>query len=403
MNITQILKQNIAGKLLNHGIVFLINIAIVRILGASGSGYYFNELYLLNFFVFIFSAGLDYAAIAWLSREPNLLNVIHQKLINVSLFFIAALLFFGLILLPKINFNFIQPALAIILFGAGNIMLVLFQGVLSAFRKFNIQNGILAITNTVFLFYLIFFINTNDHTKVFQVSIGYAILYFAQGILMVILSYKKSTAKQVEINWLPFYRHGIFIMFSSLIYFCFLRIDNFFVEKNCDSTTLSNYVQCGKIGQYFIYFSSVISSTLLPFISSEKLGSNFNEWKKMMKPYIILVLIGAIILTSFGQIIYPFLFGHEFLEMNNLMLILLPGYVCLAILTLMNAIYIGKGNIKKIFKGDLMGLIIVLSFDSFLVPEYGAKAAAVISSVAYCMVFLYLWHGLKNQFSVNNK
>ena len=89
--------------------------------------------------------------------------------------------------------------------------------------------------------------------------------------------------------------------------------------------------------------------------------------------------------------------------MNNLMLILLPGYVCLAILTLMNAIYIGKGNIKKIFKGDLMGLIIVFSFDSFLVPEYGAKAAAVISSVAYCMVFLYLWHGLKNQFSVNNK
>ncbi len=134
MNITQILKQNIAGKLLNHGIVFLINIAIVRILGASGSGYYFNELYLLNFFVFIFSAGLDYAAIAWLSREPNLLNVIHQKLINVSLFFIAALLFFGLILLPKINFNFIQPALAIILFGAGNIMLVLFQGVFLAAR-----------------------------------------------------------------------------------------------------------------------------------------------------------------------------------------------------------------------------------------------------------------------------
>ena len=403
MNITQILKQNIAGKLLNHGIVFLINIAIVRILGASGSGYYFNELYLLNFFVFIFSAGLDYAAIAWLSREPNLLNVIHQKLINVTLFFIAALLFFGLILLPKINFNFIQPALAIILFGAGNIMLVLFQGVLSAFRKFNIQNGILAITNTVFLLYLIFFINTNDHKKVFQVSIGYAILYFAQGILMLILSYKKTTTKQVEINWRPFYKHGIFIMLSSLIYFCFLRIDNFFVEKNCDSITLSNYVQCGKIGQYFIYFSSVISSTLLPFISSEKLGSNFKEWKKMMKPYIILVLIGAIILTLFGQNIYPFLFGHEFLEMNNLMLILLPGYVCLAILTLMNAIYIGKGNIKKIFKGDLMGLIIVFSFDSFLVPEYGAKAAAVISSVAYCMVFLYLWHGLKNQFSVNNK
>ena len=87
INIANILKQNIFGKLLNHGIVFIINIIIVRLLGANISGSYFNELYIVNFIVFIFSAGLDYAAIAWLSREPRLLPVIHRFLLKVVLFF----------------------------------------------------------------------------------------------------------------------------------------------------------------------------------------------------------------------------------------------------------------------------------------------------------------------------
>jgi peptidoglycan/LPS O-acetylase OafA/YrhL len=49
LNIAGILKQNIAGKLLNHLAVFVINILMVRMAGASWSGVYFNEIYLLNF------------------------------------------------------------------------------------------------------------------------------------------------------------------------------------------------------------------------------------------------------------------------------------------------------------------------------------------------------------------
>ena len=40
INITTILKHNVIGKLLNHLIVFFINVHIVRLLGASESGFY---------------------------------------------------------------------------------------------------------------------------------------------------------------------------------------------------------------------------------------------------------------------------------------------------------------------------------------------------------------------------
>lgn len=400
-NINLILKQNIIGKILNHAIVFLINIAIVRTVGATVSGHYFNELYLLNFFVFIFSAGFDYSAIAWLSREPSLLPAIHRQLFKVFLFFIAVLLFTLLIVLPAIKTNpFVQTATAMIFFSAGSLLLIFYQGVLSSLKKFNQQNKILISTNLLLLIFLFFFMKENDPNSINLISLMFGGNMLIQGVVLYLISYEKPTMQEPEINWKAFFRHGLTIMFSSVIYFAFLRMDNFFVEKYCNAITLSNYIQCGKLGQYFIYFSSVISSTLLPFITSEKIGSSFLKWKNLIRPYVLLICSGALIMAVSGKFVYPLIFGKDFIEMNTYMLIFLPGFVCLGILTLINAVYIGKGNIKMIFRGDLLGMLTVLALDIIFIPHYGAKAAAIISSATYCLVFVYLLKGLKNQFPV---
>lgn len=399
INIANILKQNIFGKLLNHGIVFIINIIIVRLLGANISGSYFNELYLVNFIVFIFSAGLDYAAIAWLSREPRLLPVIHRFLLKVVLFFLVVVLLIGFSASNLLTGFFQQPLPALLLFGAGNLLLIFYQGLLSAQKKFNLQNILSGITNLLFLLYLLFFFSADTQELFKKLTISYAALLFVQGVLMTIASWMPLGDRHYKVNWTPFFKHGLFIMLSSLVYFAFLRIDNFFVERYTDPKTLSNYVQCGKIGQYFLYFSSIISSTLLPFISSQEAIYSLSGWKKMMRPYVLLICIGAVFIALLGGFVYPLLFGEEFNQMQQYMLIFLPGFVCLGILTLINAVYLGNGNIKRIFLGDILGLLLVAAMDGLLVPTYGAKAAAMISSGAYCLLFLFLYKDLRKQFA----
>ena len=403
INIATILKHNVIGKLLNHLIVFFINVYIVRLLGASGSGFYFNELYVLNFVVFIFSAGLDYAAIALLAQEPKLLPVLNKMLFGVIILFTAVMVFYCYVILPSSNHYFDQPAIAIILFSIGNLLLIFYQGILSALKKFNLQNILLGTCNLLFLLYLLFLFNPGDTDFLKKISTSYAVLIFVQGLLMFFFSLNKKTTGTASVSWLVFIRSGIYIMISSLVYFAFLRVDNFFVERYADDITLSNYVQCGKIGQYFLYFSSIISSTLLPFISTETVGASFKEWKKMMKPYILLICMAALLIGLTGHYFFPLIFGNDFKEMQPLMLILLPGFVCLGMLTLLNAVYIGKGNIRRIFLGDLMGLGLVLLFDALLVPRYGAYAAAIISSISYCLVFLFLLSSFKKQFSLPSK
>ena len=397
MNLSQILKQNIAGKLINHGIVFLINVVIVRSLQTAESGHFFNNLYLINFLAFLFSAGLDYSAIAWISKEPLSAPAIHKKLIEIVLFFTAVMMIVSFVIIPQTSLKLYEYSTAMVLFSSGNLMLILYQGFLSAQKKFNLQNIILGSSNLCFLIYLL--MKPNGLISISIISLGYGLLYFIQGLLIIVLSYQKQISIQHQIEWPAFYKHGLFIMISSLVYFCFLRTDNFFVEKYCSGKTLSNYVQCGKVGQYFIYFSSAISSTLLPFLSSEKITSSYQEWKQLIKPYFLLIIIGAIILIFSGKYIYPFVFGNDFIEMNNYMIILLPGFVSLGLLTLINAVYLSKGNVKQIFKGDIIGFIIVLVADTFLVPQYGVYAAATVSSISYVIVFLYLWKDVRKQFN----
>jgi hypothetical protein len=219
---------------------------------------------------------------------------------------------------------------------------------------------------------------------------------------MLMVSYQKNAIKNKKIKWLPVLKYGTFMMLSSVVYYVFLRVDNFFVEKYEDSKTLSNYIQCGKMGQYFMYFSSVVSTTVIPYLSSGKNEISIQHWKKIMTPYVVIIILSAFVLFVTGSFIYPFVFGSGFNEMNHYMQILLPGYVFLGLLTLLNSIYIGKKNVRKIFIGDFLGLVFVVFMDALFAPKYGAQAIAIISSIAYIILCIYLLIGFKKQFSIQS-
>ena len=395
IDLAKILRHNVIARLFNHLLVFLINIIIVHRLGAGQSGSYFNQLYLLNMVVFIFSMGLDYMAIGLLARDPAYLLAIRRMFLYVLAIFTTFLLIAGGFIQHFQPGWLSQSTPAIICFGLGNLLLIFYQGILSAQRHFNLQNLLLIITNVVFLGFMLL---TPAMQMLPNVAMAYGLLFLVQGLCMFFAARQKARLPFKKLETGTFFRRGFFIMASSLAYFAFLRIDNFFVEKYASPVVLGNYVQCGKIGQYFIYFSSIISSTLLPFIAKETVGSSYKDWKDMMRPYFLLISFSALALGATGRWLFPFLFGPEFTEMHKLMLLMLPGYVALGLLTLLNSVYIGKGNIRRIFIGDVAGLLLVAILDWWLVPQFGAYAAAIISSIAYILLFVFLIAGFRQQF-----
>ena len=80
------------------------------------------------------------------------------------------------------------------------------------------------------------------------------------------------------------------------------------------------------------------------------------------------------------------------------MIYFLPGFLCLGLLTLLNAVYIARGQIMRMLLGDIIGFILLIILDVVLLPHFNIQAAALISSVCYAVVFLFLLVGIQKKF-----
>ncbi len=396
------IQYNVVGKFLYHLLVFANNVMITRILGTAFSGYFFNELYILSFLVFLCGFGFDYSLVYLLSKKQINIIDLCKKLLIISIF--SALLIKILCIFRIINLN--QPHDAIFLFSVGNWLLVAFQAILSAYSKFLLQNIVLVSANLILLILLLvlyhpFHMDQPADKHTFDtIAITVGSMYFLQGfILLFIIRFANLASSSFIISWKELLSSGLLMMISALIFFVYLRVDNFFVEKYCDATTLSNYVQCGKIGQYFLYLPTIVSSTLLPYYVKNDQQLSFAHWKKMVQPYIYILLFTVAVLAIGGSYIFPFLFGKEFGAMYTFMIILLPGFFALGILTLVNTVFFSKKNLITIIIGDIIGLFLIIVLDFIFVPKYGALAAAIISSFSYIATLGYLLVHLKKQFS----
>lgn len=393
------IRNNLILKIINHGLVFLINILMVRLLGCVQSGFLINHLYWLTSLSFLCSLGLDYAAIQAISNHPDSYRKWFSILTISSLisFPIILLLLFYFTQFNNINLRSIELAA---LFTFGQTILLLFQGLLNSVKRFMVQNVILLLFNFVLCFaFFLLFIYSNQNVSIQFIFMLLSVNIILQGLIMASIAFPKKKLNFQLPNEVDkkSILHGFKIMLSTLVYFFFIRTDHFFAEKYADQTSFGNYVQCGKIGQYFLLFSSMISVTLLPFISENNRVTLHKSWFSILKPYVLVMTFTAFGILAVGKFLFPFLFGPTFSGMNQIMNILLPGYLALGFLTLLNAFYIGKGMLKRMLIGDICGLIIVLFLNLTFSWQGNIYVVATISSSCYIALFLFMFYGMKKR------
>lgn len=191
---------------------------------------------------------------------------------------------------------------------------------------------------------------------------------------------------------------------SNIIFFLVTRIDYFFVEKYCSEIALSNYVQVSKMGQLLILLPTIIASVVFPYSSS---GALDNEY--LIKIQSLCRIIGLLFVPAAGLIIFtgywvfPWLFGTGFKSMYPAMLLYLPGFYFLSIVTLLAAYIAGKAMVSKNLLASGIALVVVITGDVFLIPAGGIKAAAAVSSLGYFLCLLYLLWVFKQSFDCKAK
>jgi O-antigen/teichoic acid export membrane protein len=347
--------------------------------------------------VLIGSFGLDVAATRWISKNNSTFQSVQSLVVKFIIGFPLIIIIFYFLIAPVLGFHFLLPLTTILLFGLGNLLMILYQGIMMGLKKFNALNFMFITTNILFVVYLFLLTIFKLSGLIFWVGVGYGFLLIIQGVTCVLISRRSRETKVDPINKKEFIYYSFTILLSSVVYYCFLKVDNFFVAKYYNNVSLSNYIQCGKIGQYFIYFSSAVNVVIIPYLSSDSTMS-LKKWMQILKPYIFLLILGALVLLFFGNYFYVSFFGKSFSMMHSLMVAFLPGFFCLGLLTLINAVFIARGQILRMLLGDIIGLILLILLDLFLLPHFGVQTAALFSSICYAVVLVFLLTGIKKQF-----
>lgn len=114
------------------------------------------------------------------------------------------------------------------------------------------------------------------------------------------------------------------------------------------------------------------------------------ELVRVLRPTAFLVGGLALAMLVLGHWAIVLLFGHPFEGAYRALVLLLPGFVCLALQSLLGQYFASRGFPLFISLYWLAGFVVNLALNLLFVPRFGLLAAAVSSSVSYGFVFLLM-------------
>ena len=403
MPLRRLIAQNLVWRGLYFFSLFLLNIVVSRYFRADGSGAIYYAMNNLSFLLLIIGLSLESAAAFYVARgeisdEKAAFTCFCWALTGT----LISLFFFRWIIPPDTVFP-LQGwgfLLACASYFLGVLLTTYFTPLFFAKKDFVFPNLVLfGLTLFLLLLLLLFGRYQFVHRHFVQVYFG---SFLVQGIVLVLAYFYKNGSRS-GIGWLSgkdldkLLRYAFLALSGNIIFFLVYRVDYWFVMKYCSLPALGNYIQASKLGQLFVLVPTTMASAVFIHTAGQKEDST--ESLKILSRWVAFVyaiLMGILILL--GRWLFPFLYGPSFYLMYRPFLLLSPGIISIATLTLMTSYFAGRGKVLTNVRGAFFALLIILTGNLFFTPRYGLSAAALTSTAAYIFYQVYVISIFKREY-----
>ena len=162
------------------------------------------------------------------------------------------------------------------------------------------------------------------------------------------------------------------------------RVDIILLDKLSNAYELGIYAKGSAITQYLWQIPMILSTVVFARSSVSKNGKVFSlKVAQLLRVSFLIVGIVSLVMFLFSEWIIAGLYGLKFKESTAVLNYLLPGVVILTIFKVMNMDLAGKGKPWISMKAMFPALIINIVINMILIPIYGAKGAAISSTISY--------------------
>lgn len=173
------------------------------------------------------------------------------------------------------------------------------------------------------------------------------------------------------------------------------RIDVILLDKLSNAYELGIYVKSAGITQYLWQIPMFLSTVVFARSAVTKNDKVFSlKVAQLLRVSIIFIGVLSVVLMFLSELIIVGMFGEKFKEGTSVLNYLLPGVIILTVFKVMNMDLAGKGKPWISLKAMLPALLINILLNFLLIPDLGARGAAISSSVSYGVagiLFLYFY------------
>jgi len=398
MNLKPHVLSGFISKLLFSGAVFLVNVLVARVAGATNSGSFFYAVNNLSFLVLISSFSLEAGIVYYSSKEQ--ITATDAAAFSITWALIAALLFSVFMLaIPGFLAGFGNAiSVSPFLFLSGNLLIGFFSGLFFAQKQFGLPQLVAAVGNLPVIFYCTLIL-MNNRTADLKILVWiYTGSYLLTGLVLAGLFFKKNRIYQFSLSafvrsYKLIARYSWLAFVANIAAFLMFRVDYWILAlyspRQVSTADIGNYIQVAKLVQLFLFVPMVFATVIFPFTASQPAAGNHQQVRRIISRITIMnvSVVGVLWLAGSGPFI--FLFGPDFDKMYFCFLYLAPGAIAISNVTVFASYFAGLNKVSLNIAGAVLAFGLITLFNFLLIPQLGINGAALADSIGYAAYLLF--------------
>lgn len=388
---------------------FLIAVILSQKLGASGKG--MASLFLANITVVLMFANiLGGAALIYLVPRKN----VRQLMLIAYIWTILINGLVSILLVPLANGD--STIWHLYMLSVLNSFISINQMVLAGKEEIKVSNFVnlaQVIMNFMILFFLLYSFRRLDILSYFySLYAGFGIAFLIS--LFAVMKYLRSSEQLTTYKELTMemFILGVKNQAGHLLQFLSFRLSYYLL------VTLATEKELGVYSNGVSLIESIwLISNSFALVQYSRI-SNLNDasesaflTERMLKVSTVLCLPALFLMSILPEAFYTFVFGHEFIGVKTVILILAPGCLMYNLFLITGHYFSGQGRYLVNTTANLLGLVVTVILSLCLMNGYGMSTAALVSTISYAATAGYILFkfysetslSFKNLFSLKNE
>ena len=181
---------------------------------------------------------------------------------------------------------------------------------------------------------------------------------------------------------------------ANALQFLSYRLDLFVLNAVAAGSVVGRYSVAVAVTSVVWLLPRALSAVLLPRVAALSAGGAEERTSrdlveaKSVRHAVLLVGVPSLALAAGVALLVPLVYGREFAPAIGLALILVPGAALLGIANVLMATVVGRGRPGYSLAGALVSTPVTVALYLLVIPPFGARGAAVASTVSYALSFL---------------